>query len=65
MGTEPTMLHHSGFAGWQADPEYVVPCGIHIMLSFFRSYDFKNHEIKEEPRVKHQHEDARKAGVVP
>jgi hypothetical protein len=57
---EPAIVYYSGFAGWQADPEYVMLHGVTVMLSFFRSYDFKKAALVPEPRVKHATADKRK-----
>jgi hypothetical protein len=54
-----TKIYYSGFAGWQADPEYVLKHGTTIMLSYFRSYDFKKGQLVPEPRVIHASRDKR------
>lgn len=55
-----TRVYYSGFAGWQADPEYVMLHGVTVMLSFFRSYDFKKATLVTEPRVNHATADKRR-----
>jgi hypothetical protein len=53
MSDTSTIVYYSGFSGWQADPEYVLPHGVTIMLSFFRSYDFKKGQHVPEKRITH------------
>lgn len=57
--SDSTRIYYSGFAGWQADPEYVLLHGTTVMLSYFRSYDFKKQQLVPEPRVVHASKDKR------
>lgn len=59
MKNAPAVIYYSGFAGWQADPEYTMLHGTTVMLSFFRSYDFKKQKLIPEPRIIHATRDAR------
>lgn len=56
----PAQIYYSGFAGWQCDPEYSMLHGTTIMLSMFRSYDFKKQKLVPEKRVTHATADARR-----